>query len=199
DASRVYAVTPGGLQPGLYRSTDGAQSFEKLSGLALGSIAVDPRDPDVLYVGTWSGVPGLFKSTDGGRTLQQLDASGNIIAITLDPQRPQVIYAGLRFGRIIRSLDGGQTFTMADVGLSGDRVLGLGVDPLQPTRLFVWMHAGGLFRSDNGADFWRAVDAGETLRRSTAQAGSTALAIDSRHPERVYVGNSSVLKVELEQ
>ena len=147
DASRLYAVTPGGQQPGLYRSTDGAQSFERLSDRPLGSIAVDPRDPDVLYVGTWNGAPGLFKSTDGGRTLQQLDASGNIIAIALDPERPQVIYAGLRFGRVIRSLDGGQTFAPADRGLSGDRVLGLGVDLGQPMRLFVWMHAGGLFRS----------------------------------------------------
>jgi len=200
DARRVYAVMPNSPTPGLYRSTDGAQSFERLSpNLPLGSIAVDPRDPDVLYVGTWTGGLGLFKSIDGGDTLQSLGQSGDFSAIAIDPQRPQIIYAGKRFGTVLRSLDGGATFTAADQGLTGDRVLGLGVDPGRPTRLFVWMHAGGLFRSDDGADRWTAVfDIGETSRRSTAQAGSTSLAIDPSGPEHVYVGNGSVLQVEIE-
>jgi hypothetical protein len=64
-------------------------------------------------------------------------------------------------------------------------------------RLFVWMHAGGLFQSDDGADSWSAVDTGETLRRSTAQAGQTAMAINPSDPEHVYVGNGSVLQAEL--
>ena len=194
DSSRIYAVTPN--PPGLYRSTDGAQSFEKLSSLSLGSIAVDPRDPDVIYVGTWAGGGGLFKSTNGGLTLQPLGAPGNFSSIALDPERPNVIYAGLRqFGRVIRSLDGGQTFAPAEVGLSGDRVLGLGVDPGQPMRLFVWMHAGGLFRSEDGADSWTAVETEETLRRSTAQAGQTELVISARGGQtRVYMGNASVLE-----
>ena len=117
-------------------------------------------------------------------------------SIALDPERPNVIYAGLRqFGRVIRSLDGGQTFAPAEVGLSGDRVLGLGVDPGQPMRLFVWMHAGGLFRSEDGADSWTAVETEETLRRSTAQAGQTELVISARGGQtRVYMGNASVLE-----
>ncbi len=86
------------------------------------------------------------------------------------------------------------TFVPADVGLTGDRVLGLAVDPGQPMRLFVWMRAGGLFRSDDGADSWIALDTGEALRRSTVQYGLTGLAIDPRDPERIYMGNGSVLQ-----
>jgi photosystem II stability/assembly factor-like uncharacterized protein len=197
DSSRVYvaATYPGGL----YRSNDGGLSFTRLSFAGLGAIAVDTHDPNLLYVGSSSDAGALFKSTDGGVTLQQLGASGNFVALALDPQRPQVIYAGRRVGGPIRSLDGGQTFELFVQGLAGDGVLGLGVDPLagQPARIFVWMRAGGLFRSDDGADTWTAVDVGETLRRSTAQTGQTALTIQSGSPERVYVGNGSVLQVEI--
>ncbi|HKD39552.1 MAG TPA: hypothetical protein VKB87_04595 [Myxococcaceae bacterium] len=196
DASRVYVVSS--AENLLLRSSDGGQYFEGFLSQpgALGAIAIDPHNADVLYVGTWSSNQGLFKSVDGGRTLLRLGATGNFAAIALDPQRPFVIYAGLRFGSVIRSLDGGASFAPADLGLVGDRVLALAVDPTHPMRLFVWMHAGGLFQSDDGADSWSAVDTGETLRRSTAQAGQTAMAINPSDPEHVYVGNGSVLQAE---
>jgi len=43
------------------------------------------------------------------------------------------------------------------------------------------------------------IDTGETLRRSTAQAGQSALVIDSSDPEHVYLGNAGVLQVEMPQ
>jgi len=191
DPRRVYVSSGVG---GLLRSDDGGQSFEQLQFFPLGSIAVDPGDANVLYVGSRSGGRGIFKSTDGGRTLQQLSVRADIKAVALDPQRPEVIYAGLLPGRVIRSLDGGQTFAPADIGLGGDRLLNLGLDATHPMRLFAWMHAGGLFRTDDGAESWTAVDTEETLRRSTAQAGQTALVIDRADPTSVYLGNGSVLQ-----
>jgi len=194
DSHRVYMVAGFG---GLFRSDDGGQSFERPSLQGLASIAVDPFDPDVIYTGAYTDNRGIFKSTDGGRTLQQLSVSGNFAEIVIDPQRPRVIYAGSRTGAVIRSLDGGQTFAPAGQGLTGNRVLGLGLDRGQPMRLFAWMRAGGLFRSENGADSWTAIDTGETLHRSTALGGQTTLAINPRDPEHVYLGNSSVLQVEV--
>ncbi len=173
DASRVYMVG----NAGLFRSDDGGESFQ------------------LLYVGRSNLTAGILRSVDGGQTFEQLGGTGNVVyAIALDPKRPEVIYAGLYNSRVIRSLDGGVTFAPADVGLNGDRVLGLAVDPGQPMRLFAWMRAGGLFRSDNGADSWIALDTGESLRRSTVQYGLTGLAIDPSDPERIYMGNGSVLQ-----
>ena len=190
DSSRVY-VTAGGR---FLRSDDGGQSFRDLQPELLGSVAVDPSDPDVVYVGSWSTGRGIFKSPDGGFTLGQLSVRADISAIILDPERPEVLYAGLRAGRVIRSLDGGETFASASVGLLGDRVLGMGIDPKLTTRLFVWMHGAGLFRSDDGADSWTAVETEEAWRRSTAQSGQTALVIEPGTPTRVDLGWGSVLQ-----
>jgi len=192
DARRVYVV---GSSAGLLRSDDGGQVFDRLSTLPLGSVAVHPVDPDIIYLGSPNTGLGLNKSIDGGRTLQRVFASGDFTALAIDPQHPQTIYAGSRMTNlIIRSLDGGQTFSAVIAGLDGDRVLGLGIDRLQPMRLFAWMHAGGLFRSENGADSWIAVDADEARRRSTVQAGTSALVVAADDPARVYFGNGSVLQ-----
>jgi len=189
--NRVYLVGAG-----LYRSDDRGQTFTRMSPdrQPLGTVAVDPMNADILYVGSWSLNQGLFKSTDGGSTLLPLGLSGNFIAIAIEPTQPQVIYAGRRDGAVIRSVDSGLTFTSASVGLGGDRVLGLAVDPSQPLRLFAWMHAGGLFRSEDGADSWTAVETDETLRRSAVQAGQPAMVVSPGKSTRVYVGNGSVLQ-----
>ena len=191
DSRRVYMVSGSGTT-GLFRSDDAASSFTQVANQTLNSIAVDPRNPDVLYVGNFTTQFGLFKSVDGGVTLQFL-SNAPISSIAVDPERPEIIYAGLFAGSVVRSLDGGQTFTPAGQGLSGDRAMVLGTVPAQPTRLFVWMHAGGLFRSNDRGDSWIAVDTEETLRRSNASL-QTSLAIDQRDPEHVYLGSGSVLQ-----
>jgi photosystem II stability/assembly factor-like uncharacterized protein len=195
DPNRVYVTS---YFAGLYASSDRGTSFDRLSFLALGSLAVDPSDANVIYVGAYADGSGIYKSTDGGHTLQQTAQRGNFYDLAVHPKNPQIVYAAESFGSVLRSLDAGATFTRADRGLSGDRVLGLGVDPVHPSRVFVWMHAGGLFRSDDQAEQWTPVDTGETLRRGTAQAGLTALVVDSRDPEHVYLGNGSVLQVDIE-
>ena len=191
-SSRVYLASPG-FPPGLYRSDDAGQSFAQFSSLRFGAIAVDPTDSNVLYVGTYSGNAGLFKSTDGGQTLQDLGQPGSFSALLVDRRNPQVVYAGARFGQVIRSLDGGQTFAPASTGLAGAGVHGLAQDA--HGTLFVWLRAGGLFASDDGASTWHEMDTGEALRRSGVEAGRGSLVADPHHPGRVYLGSAGVIQV----
>jgi len=195
DPNRVYVTS---YVVGLYASSDRGASFDRRSSLGVGALAVDPSDANVIYVGAYADGSGIYKSTDGGSTFQQTAQRGNFYDLAVHPKNPQIVYAGEQFGSVLRSLDAGATFTRADRGLSGDRVLGLGVDPVHPSRVFVWMHGGGLFKSDDQAEQWTPVDTGETLRRGTAQAGYTALVVDPRDPEHVYLGNGSVLQVDIE-
>jgi photosystem II stability/assembly factor-like uncharacterized protein len=195
DAQKVYVV--GGFR-GLLWSIDGGRSFAQTRPGRFGSLAVDPGNSDVVYVGDWTTNRGVFKSTDGGRTLQTTGlATGNFAALAVDPQDSTVVYAGHRTGTVFRSLDGGATFAPAGSGLAGAGVMGLGIEP-STRRLYVWMHNGGLFRSDDGAASWTPVDTGDAFRRSGVTAGRGALAIDPAHPGRIFRGSRSVLQVHEE-
>jgi photosystem II stability/assembly factor-like uncharacterized protein len=196
---RAYLVLPAppAFQPGLYRSDDAGRSFARLSSLRLGAVAVDPNNPDVLYVGTFNAGGGLFKSTDGGQTLQNLGQPEFYSALVVDARDTRVIYAGEQFGQVIRSLDGGSTFTRASKGLAGEGVLGLAQD-VRGT-LFAWLRGGGLFASHDRAASWHVVDDGEALKRSGVEAGRASLVADPRRRGRVYLGNAGVIRIDADR
>jgi photosystem II stability/assembly factor-like uncharacterized protein len=193
--SRVYLAAPSAFySPGLYRSDDAGRTFAILSALPFGAIAVHPTDPDVLYLGTFGDSTGLIKSTDGGQTLQPLGQVGDFSALAVDRRHPQVVYAGLTSGQVIRSRDGGHTFVPASRGLTGAGVHGIAQDARGT--LFVWLRGGGLFSSNDGASSWQTVDTDEALHRSGVEAGRGSLVADPHHPGRVYLGNAGVIQID---
>jgi hypothetical protein len=104
----------------VYRSTDGAESWTKLnvaSGLLFpNGIAVDPTNPDLIYLGCWSNISlsdlvggdvvkslgnnplldmpgGIFKSEDGGNTWKSIfDQKQYVYDVTVDPYHPGRLY-----------------------------------------------------------------------------------------------------------
>lgn len=70
--------------------------------------AVDPENPKVMYAAMRDG---LFKSTDAGETWKPT-ASGlkNLAAVTVNPRKPNEIYAATTDGILFRSADGGSTW-----------------------------------------------------------------------------------------
>src|SRR5262245_8622671 len=123
----------GAASSGLYKSTNGGTTFESVFNdggtLSIGAIAVQPDNPDVVYVGTGEGFvrnsisfgDGIYKTTDGGRTWKNLGLrqSERFARIVIHPSNPQLVLAavmGHAFGRstergIFRSADGGATWS----------------------------------------------------------------------------------------
>ncbi|HTR35417.1 MAG TPA: SBBP repeat-containing protein [Bryobacteraceae bacterium] len=133
DHATLYATTT--YPNHLYKSTDGAQTWQLLNPTSPGeqaqyigdkiTIALTPDGSD-LYVVDPNDY--LLKSSDGGATWQQL-ASGLSVArqITIDPSNPSRIYI-LDNDGVLRSTDGGQSFTKitpSDIQGAGGVVLGL--------------------------------------------------------------------------
>jgi hypothetical protein len=52
------------------------------------------------------------------------------------------------------------------------------------------------FRSRDGGGSWRAVDTGESLRRSSCAAGRCSMVADPAVSGRVYIGNSGVVQID---
>jgi photosystem II stability/assembly factor-like uncharacterized protein len=74
------------------------------------TIAIDPNDPDVVYIGTANA--GIYKSIDGGLSWQPRQnglEQANITSLLIDPQKPQTLYAGTK-GLIFKTMDGGNVW-----------------------------------------------------------------------------------------
>ena len=67
--------------------------------------AVDPSNPKIMYVAMRDG---LFKSTDAGENWKSLGKElKNMAAVTVNPKKPNEIYAATTEGKIFASADGG--------------------------------------------------------------------------------------------
>jgi photosystem II stability/assembly factor-like uncharacterized protein len=106
----------------IYRSTDGAESWERVS-LPHGvngpnGLAIDPENPDRLYLATWGRASfngdvdgGIWISENAGRTWRNvLDRYQHVYDITVDPKRPNVLYATGFFSSVLRSDNKGNTW-----------------------------------------------------------------------------------------
>ena len=116
----IYA----GTNHGPYRSLDGGDHWEKLGfpdpGMVVWSILFHPQNPQIMYLGTAPAA--VYRSDDGGDTWRrlpkaqqpervQMGFATRLIRMTADPTNPDEIYAGVEVGGLMRSLDGGETWT----------------------------------------------------------------------------------------
>lgn len=132
----VYA----GTQMGPYRSDDGGASWTSLGlpgpNRVVWSICLHPHDSETIFVGV-AGFT-IFRTRDGGASWQELavPAPGGgiampfptrVVRIVIDPNKADEIYAGLEVSGVVRSLDGGDTWT----DISGDLLALAGHERLQ--------------------------------------------------------------------
>jgi photosystem II stability/assembly factor-like uncharacterized protein len=166
---RLYVGTIG---QGLWRSLDAGETFTRTaSGMFVEchvrALAVDPRDPRVLYLGSEQG---LFRSVDGAdhwnRVESPLDGL-QIWSILLLPTAPDTILVGTCPSQVFRSADGGSTWLEADVSMRPDcagivstRVTVLCAHPADPQTVWAGVEIDGVYRSRDGGQSFRAVGAG---------------------------------------
>jgi photosystem II stability/assembly factor-like uncharacterized protein len=113
-----------GTQEGPYRSADGGDHWERLdfpdTGMVVWSILIHPQNPQILYLGT--APTAIYRSDNGGdswKRLPTVEPAGmvrmgfpcRIIRLAADPSNPDELYAGVEVGGVIRSLDGGETWS----------------------------------------------------------------------------------------
>jgi photosystem II stability/assembly factor-like uncharacterized protein len=133
-----------------------------------GKIAIDPTNPDIIYVSPGNIQYGLHKSTDGGKTWVYYDIGYGTEdgGILIDPNNTQRLWIyGSAFKGLVRSEDGGMTAVRADTGISFDHhgysvyalaydhirnILYAGDDSLIP---------GGIYRSFDGGRRWELIAA----------------------------------------
>ena len=151
DAPVLYATGTENLPPcqisgpKVFRSSDGGVSWVNVSaglpGHYADAVAVDPLDPNVVYVGigasSIAGPFGLWKSMDGGATWTQTGARPGPVQDVVVSSVPGRVYAVIGFSpRIYRSDDGGATWSPWDEGMPDAVPIDLALDPGDPGRLY---------------------------------------------------------------
>ena len=94
------------------------------------------------------------------------EGSEIVRALVIDPSNPRTIYAGTYAG-VIKSTDGGGSWSAVNDGLGNRAVVSLAIDPSN-TNIIYGGTVSGIFKSTNGGDAWRAVNSVPRFARSLA-------------------------------
>lgn len=213
----IYLGTASG---GVWKTENGGASwtpvFDEQPIQNIGSVAITQSNPSVVWAGTGEGNPrnsislgeGIYKSLDGGKTWKcmGLQKTRNIHRILIDPNNPDIVYAGVMGNPfmehaergVYKTTDGGENWKLIlhtnDTSGVGDMVM----DPSNPNKLFVnmyqhkrtpWSLKGG----GSGSGLYVTYDAGKSFKKLTKEEGlpvgefgRIGISISRSQPNRVY-------------
>jgi hypothetical protein len=163
-----------------------------LEGRGARCLALDPRDPDTLYVGTSD--QGIFKSEDGGATWENLSGIEHprVTAVAVSPT-DGAVYAGTEPSALFVSRDGG-TFWRELEGMGNlpsaptwsfpprpwtSHVRAIALSYADPNLVVVGIELGGVLRSADGGETWQD-------QRPGAQPDCHSLFAHPGAPELLY-------------
>ncbi len=165
---RPWTLESGGPGSGLWKSTDGGDTWRELSrkpGLPKGTlgiigVSVSAADPQNVYAIVEADEGGVFRSRDGGETWTKTNESRDLrqrawyyTRIYADPKDADTVYVvNVQFHK---SKDGGKTFTTIRTP-HGDNH-DLWIDPGDPRRM-IESNDGGANVSTDGGETWTPQD-----------------------------------------
>jgi photosystem II stability/assembly factor-like uncharacterized protein len=208
------AASAGNLWKTENRGNTWTPIFEQYGSYSLGAVTVDPRDSNVVWLGTGennnqrsvSFGDGVYKSTDAGLTWKRmgLENSEHIQNIIVDPRNSNVVYVtaigplwntGGDRG-LYKTLDGGQTWK-AILTISADTgVTDLAIDPKNPDVLYAAAYqrrraVGQLIGGGPESGLYKSTNAGQSWTKltkglPTVEIGRIGIGINWRNSRTVY-------------
>jgi photosystem II stability/assembly factor-like uncharacterized protein len=167
------------------------EAWERDDNVWMVYIASDPADPRTVFTGSYR----LWRSRDEGDNWEPLSStaidSGTITAIEIAAADSQSIYVGTQNGKIIRSSDGGDTWSddLSGALLPKRTITRIRTDPRNANHVFVTVANFGhshVFRSLNGGRNWEDIDQGRL-----PDVPHHGVIIPRNHPDEVYVCNDA--------
>jgi photosystem II stability/assembly factor-like uncharacterized protein len=181
DPNRVFAAVLGhpygpNEERGLFRSTDGGQSWQKViykdENTGASDVEIDPTNPDVMYASMWEAREGPWEDNN------EVNGTG---------------------GGLFKSSDGGNTWHPLTNGLPKDLAqIYVAIAPSDPKRLYATLGTASgalaVYRSDNAGENWsRATDD----PRPSGRIGGGDLPVpkvDPKNPDVVYSASTVTME-----
>src|SRR6266581_4198543 len=220
-AARPHEYYMGATGGGLWKTTDGGVTWRAVTdghihSSSVGTVAVAPSNPDIVYIGTGESEirgniiegDGAYKSTDGGKTWAAIGlAQTEVISkIRVHPANPDLVYAAV-FGHhatpnrdrgVFRSKDGGTTWEKILFRDDKTGAIEVVLDPNNPQVIYaaLWeayrnsweMSSGG-----RGSGIFKSTDGGDRWAEISRNAGlpkgtlgKIGLSVSGADSSRVY-------------
>ena len=213
-ATWYVAVGSGGLWKTNNHGTTWESIFDAQDSWSIGSVTLDPNDPEVVWVGSGENVSGrhvgygdgVYKSVDGGTTWSNmgLETSEHIGMIRVDPRDSDVVYvaaqgplwSGGGERGLYKTNDGGATWQRILAAGAYTGVSEVHLDPRDPDVVYAVTHqrlrnVAALINGGPESGIHKSVDGGETWQELTAglpeqDMGKIGLAISPQRPDVIY-------------
>lgn len=189
----LYAGTSEG---DIFKSTDAGVSWrvsKRVEGTPISALVMDPRDSRLVYAGTQGS--GIWKTLDGGATWVQIQKqfgeefrdARRATQVVVDPKTPNLIYVVSKYG-IIKSTDQGETWTALTLTSPPGtvQIASMAIDATDSKKI-VYTGPTTLTLSTDGGATW-------TAKKLPTTKGGTALLIDPKNGNTMYLGTAPVAK-----
>ena len=173
-------------EAGVFRTDDGGGSWRHLPSYPTAyahSVLAHPAESETLFVG--SEPAAVFRSNDGGDSWEECqgfqevpeseqwnfhgDRLSHVRELRTVPGDPDVMYAGIEVGGVVRTCDGGKNWKQLEG--TNDDIHFLNISEANPNRVYL-ATAKAPDRSDDGGDNWELINAGLERRYTLHIAAS---------------------------
>ena len=176
---------------GIFRSDDAGDSWDQLPTqstpglLHVESLAMDPRNTDIIYAGTWY-LP--YKTVDGGKTWKSIKNGiiddSDIFAIDIDPRDPNHLIASACSGIYETKTAGESWRKVQGIPSQSRRTRAILQHPSVPGVVFAGT-TEGFWRSDRGGD------ADSWMVTTSRQLEINSISVHPSRPETIYIGTNN--------
>ena len=208
------ATASGGLWKTENRGNTFTPIFDEGGSFSLGCVVVDPKDSNVVWLGTGENNnqrsvafgDGVYKSTDGGKSWNRmgLENSEHIQNIVVDPRNSNTVYV-TAIGPLWRSggdrglyktTDGGKTWKQVLKVSDDTGATDMVMDPRKPDTIYVAMlqrrrQVGQLIGGGPESGLYKSTNGGNTWTKltkglPTVEMGRIGLAVNPKNPNTLY-------------
>ena len=168
---------------GLFRIDGPGAAYTPLALTSATWVVADPQNSNTLYVSVTGKV---FRSADQGARFSPLTLPRSyVFAFAVNPANDQILYAGTVDLGVLKSTDGGATWTSSNgglkVGSQGLEFLGIWIDPSNPNILL----------ANTNSNLVRSADAGATWQIVYSHSIAN-VAFNTANPGELYVATYQV-------
>ncbi len=183
DPNRVFVAALGhpygpNAERGVFRSTDGGQTFQKVlykdENTGAADLAFDPSNPQTIYAVLWAARVAPWEIRSG----ESFNSAGS---------------------GIFKSTDGGSSWRPLTKGLpsaeDGVARIGIGVSHSEPNRIYATVEANknaGVYVSGDSGESWKLVNSDRRI--GGRGPGAMGIAVAPDNPDTIYVANTTTWK-----